>query len=451
MSSDIAGARRSDRPLREWGLWSQLPADARRALSERGIASIYDASLRDDVVAIIEDVRARGDAAVLDALRRFDGCDFAPDGLRITDEEFDAAGAATSPSVLDALADAIAHLRRFNEKVCERGDWSFESDPGLVVGERVTPIESAGLFVPSGKGSFPSVLVQLAVPALVAGVTSVVIVVPPLPGGAGSVDPAVLAACRLLGLRDVFRVNGPAGIAALAFGTESIPKVRLVVGPGSPAVTCAQVEVQRFGTVTTMVLGPTESLVIADETTDVRLLSFDLVNEAEHGSDSTSLLVTPSEALVDPIQREVAARLIELPEPRRSYAADALGVNGGVIVVDDLAEAATVANAFGPEHLQIALRHPEDVLDRITNAGEILVGQQTPFSSANYVLGCPASLPTSGFAKVSSGVTAATFLKRTAIASMTADALRRVTPSIVALARHEGFPAHEAAALARDE
>jgi histidinol dehydrogenase len=449
MSSDTTGARRSDRPLREWGRWSQLPADARRAFSERGIASIYDEALRDDVVAITEDVRARGDAAVLDALRRFDGCDLAPDGLRITDEEFDAAGAATSPAVLDALADAIAHLRRFNEKVCERGDWSFESDPGLVVGERVTPIESAGLFVPSGKGSFPSVLVQLAVPALVAGVTSVVIVVPPLPGRAGSVDPAVLAACRLLGLRDVFRVNGPAGIAALAFGTESIPKVRLVVGPGSPAVTCAQVEVQRFGTVTTMVLGPTESLVIADETTDVRLLSFDLVNEAEHGSDSTSLLVTPSEALVDPIQREVAARLIELPEPRRNYAADALGVNGGVIVVDDLAEAATVANAFGPEHLQIALRHPEDVLDRITNAGEILVGQQTPFSSANYVLGCPASLPTSGFAKVSSGVTAATFLKRTAIASMTADALRHLTPSIVALARHEGFPAHEAAALAR--
>jgi histidinol dehydrogenase len=451
MSNHAPGAPSPDRPLREWGRWSEIASDARRAIVDRGIDSIYDETFRDDIVAIIEDVRARGDAAVLDALRRFDGCELAADGLRLSEEEIDAGTAATSREVLDALADAIVHLRRFNEKVCERGDWSFESDPGLVVGERVTPIESAGLFVPSGKGSFPSVLVQLAVPALVAGVPRVVVAVPPLPGGGGDVDPAVLAACRLLGLDDVFRVNGPAGIAALSFGTESIPKVRLVVGPGSPAVTCAQVEVQRFGTVTTMVLGPTESLIVADDSTDVRLLAFDLLNEAEHGSDSTSMLVTPSATLVETIQHEVATLLAQLPEPRRTYAADALGINGGAIVVDDLEEAATVANAFGPEHLQLALGNPDTVLARIRNAGEILVGQQTPFSSANYVLGCPASLPTSGFAKVSSGITADTFRKRTAIASMTADAMRHVTPSIVALARHEGFPAHEAAALARGE
>jgi histidinol dehydrogenase len=451
MSNHAPGAPSPDRPLREWGRWSEIASDARRAIVDRGIDSIYDETFRDDIVAIIEDVRARGDAAVLDALRRFDGCELAAEGLRLSEEEIDAGTAATSREVLDALADAIVHLRRFNEKVCERGDWSFESDPGLVVGERVTPIESAGLFVPSGKGSFPSVLVQLAVPALVAGVPRVVVAVPPLPGGGGDVDPAVLAACRLLGLDDVFRVNGPAGIAALSFGTESIPKVRLVVGPGSPAVTCAQVEVQRFGTVTTMVLGPTESLIVADDSTDVRLLAFDLLNEAEHGSDSTSMLVTPSATLVETIQHEVATLLAQLPEPRRTYAADALGINGGAIVVDDLEEAATVANAFGPEHLQLALGNPDTVLARIRNAGEILVGQQTPFSSANYVLGCPASLPTSGFAKVSSGITADTFRKRTAIASMTADAMRHVTPSIVALARHEGFPAHEAAALARGE
>jgi histidinol dehydrogenase len=451
MSDDAAGASSPDRPLREWGAWSEMATDARRSLVDRGIATIYDDALRDGIVAIIEDVRARGDAAVLDALRRFDGCELAAGGLRVSSDELDAGLAATSHDVVDALADAIAHLRRFNEKICERGDWSFESDPGLVVGERVTPIESAGLFIPSGKGSFPSVLVQLAVPAQVAGVASLVVAVPPLPGAGGTVDPAVLAACRLLGLDDVFRVNGPAGIAALAFGTESIPKVRLVVGPGSPAVTCAQVEVQRFGTVTVMVLGPTESLVIADDTTDVRLLAFDLLNEAEHGSDSTSLLVTTSASLVASVQREVAVLLATLPEPRRTYAADALGVNGGVIVVGDLDEAASVSNAFGPEHLQLALAHPDAVLARIRHAGEILIGQHTPFSSANYVLGCPASLPTSGFAKVSSGVTADTFRKRTAIARMDAEAMRQVTPSIVALARHEGFPAHEAAARARAE
>ena len=451
MSHNTGRAPSPDRPLREWGRWSEMDADSRRSLVDRGIETVYDEALRDSIVTLLEDVRSRGDAAVLDALRRFDGCDIPEGGLRITEAELDAGVAATSTEVVDALRDAIAHVRRFNEQVCERGDWSFESDPGLVVGERVTAIESAGLFVPSGKGSFPSVLVQLAVPALVAGVEHVVVVVPPLPGSQGTVDPAVLAACRLLGLGDVFRVNGPAGIAALAFGTETIPRVRLAVGPGGPAVTCAQVEVQRYGTVTTMVLGPTESLIVADDSTDVRLLAFDLLNEAEHGSDSTSLLVTTSPALVESAQRAVATLLAALPEPRRSYAADALGVNGGAIVVDDLEEAARVANAFGPEHLQVALRSPDAVVSMIRNAGEILIGQHTPFSAANYVLGCPASLPTSGFAKVSSGVTADTFRKRTATAQMNSDAMRRVTPSIVALARHEGFPAHEAAAHAREE
>ncbi|HEV3213396.1 MAG TPA: histidinol dehydrogenase, partial [Acidimicrobiales bacterium] len=356
----------------------------------------------------------------------------------------------TSSEVVDALTDAIAHLRRFNERLCEQGDWTFESDPGLVVGERVTPIESAGLFVPSGKGSFPSVVVQLAVPAIVAGVETIVVCVPPLPGGGGAIDPAVLAACRLLGLTDVFRVNGPAGIAAMAFGTESIPKVRLVVGPGGPAVTCAQLEVQRFGTVTTMVLGPTESLVVADDTADVALLAADLLNEAEHGSDSTTLLVTTSTSLLVAVQREVARRLAALPEPRRTYASDALGVRGGAVLVDDVDEAAAVANAFAPEHLQLVVRDEARVLDRLVNAGEILVGQQTPFAAANYVLGCPASLPTSGFAKVSSGVTAHTFRKRTAVARMDDAARRRLAPSVVALARHEGFPAHESAMTARE-
>ncbi len=334
--------------------------------------------------------------------------------------------------------------------MCEQGGWSFESDPGLVLGERVTAIESAGLFVPSGKGSFPSVLVQLAVPALVAGVPRIVVVVPPVPGGGGQVDPAVLAVCHLLGLEEVFRLNGPSGVAAMATGTESVERVRLVVGPGGPAVTCAQVEVQRYGTVTTMVLGPTESLVIADDSTDAVVLAADLLNEAEHGSDSTSLLVTTSAVLLAAVQRAVASRLRALPEPRRTYAADAVGVHGGAILVDDLTEAAAVANAFGAEHLMVAVSDPDAVVELITNAGEILIGPSTPFASANYVLGCPASLPTSGFAKVSSGITADTFRKRTAVARMDAAALRRIRASVLALARHEGFPAHEQAILVRD-
>jgi histidinol dehydrogenase len=438
-----------DAPLRVLGPWSRLDETDRASITDRGVGDVIDDDLRAQVVAIVEDVRNRGDAAVADALLVHDGCEVAPDALAVTADELDAGAAATPVDVRDALQVAIDHVRRFNERVCERGDWSFESEPGLVVGERVSPIESAGLFVPSGKGSFPSVLVQLAVPALVAGVPRIVVVVPPVPGGGGRLDPAVLAACRLLGLTDVVRANGPAGIAALAFGTASVSAVRFVTGPGSPAVTCAQLEVQRYGTVTTMVLGPTESLVIADEHADVRLLAADLLNEAEHGADSTTLLVTTSSSLLDATQHELAEQLAELPEPRRTYAASALGVHGGAVLVEDLAEAAEVANAFAPEHLQLALDSPEAVLADLRYAGEVLVGQGTPFSAANYVLGCPASLPTSGFAKVSSGITADAFRRRTAVARLDGAALARLDPSIVALARHEGFPAHAAAITRR--
>lgn len=440
----------TDAPLRPLGRWGELDDAARAAIVDRDLSGVIDEHLRASVAGLIDDVRVRGDAAVADALRIHDGCLVDAAELRVTEDELREGLEATDPQVVAALRDAIEHLRRFNEKVCERGGWTFESDPGLVVGERVGPIASAGLFVPGGKGSFPSVVVQLGVPAQVAGVGRLVLAVPPLPGSDGTVDPAVRAACALLGLRDVFRVNGPAGIAAMAFGTESIPKVRLVVGPGGPAVTCAQLEVQRFGTVTTMVLGPTESLVIADAAADPELVAADLLNEAEHGSDSTTLLVTTSPALLDAVQRITSVRLASLPLPRRQYASDALGVQGGALVVDDLAEAARVANAFAPEHLLLAVGEPDAVLTDLVHAGEILVGQQTPFAAANYVLGCPASLPTSGFATVSSGVTAETFRKRTAIARADERALQRLAPSIVALARHEGFPAHEAAIAARE-
>ena len=180
-------------------------------------------------------------------------------------------------------------------------DWSFQSEPGLTVGEKVTPIASAGLFVPSGKASYPSVAYQLGVPAVIGGCPQIALVVPPMPGGTGEVDPAVLVVCRKLGIEQVFRVNGPAGVAALGFGTASIPRVRKIVGPGSPAVTCAQVEMQRHGVVTMMLLGPTESVVIADDTADPARLAADLLIEAEHGTDSAVVLITTSETLADAV------------------------------------------------------------------------------------------------------------------------------------------------------
>ena len=424
---------------------------ARAALLARGLDDIFEPGLRASIGALIDDVRERGDAAVCDALARFDRVDVTPDGLRVTDDEIDAA--VVSTEVDAAIDDAIAHLRAFNEQQLARsGGWEFESEPGLVVGEKITPIASAGLFTPSGKASYPSVTYQLAVPAIVAGVPRIVSVVPPVPGGTGEVDPAVLVVCRKLGLRDVFRVNGPAGIAALGFGTESIPAVRKVVGPGSPAVTIAQVEMQRHGVSTMMLLGPTESLVVADHTADPMRLAADLLVEAEHGTDTSVVLVTTSAELAAATDAELERQLADLPAPRAEAARAALGPNGGCVLVADLAAAVDVANRYAPEHLQVAVADDrvDAVVDAIVNAGEILIGQHTPFSAANFVIGCPASLPTSGFAHVSSGITAATFLKRTAIARADERAMRRMAPSVIALADHEGFPAHAAAMRRRD-
>jgi len=420
-----------------------MSASERNSLTRRSLRDILPDALRDEITLLVDDVRTRGDDAVCDATRRFDGVSLRPDQLRVGTD--DIMRAVVSDDVHDALVDAIDHVRRFNEVVRSRlSDWSMEIEPGARVGERVTAIESAGLFVPGGKASYPSVAYQLGVPAMVAGVPRIALVVPPLPDGSGLVDPAVLVVCRMLGIDEVYRANGPAAIAALGFGTGSIAAVRKIVGPGSPAVTAAQVEMQRHGVATMMVLGPTESMVVADDSTDAKRAALDLLIEAEHGEDSTVVLVATDRAMIDAIDYELAALLRQLPETRARAARAALGTNGGAVLVGTLAEACDVVNAFAPEHLQLALSTPraDEVAARIPNAGEILVGQHTPFSAANFVLGVPASLPTSGFAAVSSGITAAAFLKTTAIASANESALQRMAPTIEALANHEGFPAH---------
>jgi histidinol dehydrogenase len=432
--------------------WSTMDDAARRALCARGLDAIFDDDLKAAIGRIIDDVRANGDEAVCRALKDFDHVSLEPDQLRATADEI---GDAAVPADVDqAIDDAIAHLRAFNEQLMRRvDDWSFDSEPGLSVGEKITPISSAGLFVPSGKASYPSVAYQLAVPATVARVPQLALVVPPMPDGGGQIDPAVLVVCRKLGIDNVFRVNGPAGVAALGFGTQSIPRVRKIVGPGSPPVACAQVEMQRYGVATMMILGPTESLVIADDSADPRYVAADLLNEAEHGTDSSVLLVTVSSQLRDLVDHELQRQLADLPTVRADAARSALGINGGCVIVADLGEAAEVANRWAPEHLQVAVdaAAEHELIDRLVNAGEILVGQDTLFCAGNFVIGCPASLPTGGFAHVSSGITADAFLKRTAVARADATARRRMTPTIVAMSNHEGFPAHANAAQIRDD
>lgn len=414
----------------------------------RAAAAVFDPALNESIHEIVEDVRSNGDEALCRALRRFDAVECRPEELRASHEEIATARKAVSADVVAGIRQGISNIRAFNERVLDGASWRDEISPGLEVGEQARPIDSAGLFVPSGKGSFPSVLMHIGTPAVVAGVPRCAVIVPPTRGRGIEIDPAVLVVADELGLSEIFRVNGPAGVAALAFGTETIPKVGRVVGPGSPAVAAAQVQVQGFGCSTVMLFGPSESLTIADASADVTVLAADILNEAEHGLDSAAILVTDDENLVAAVQTQIAAQLAELPAWRRSFAASAISQFGGAILVSDLDEAVAFANEYAPEHLLIATRDPEAIGAKLDNAGEILLGD-TPFAAANFALGVPATLPTGGFARYSSGVTARTFTKTTSVARTSSEALKRLAPGILALAQHEAFPAHAAAIRVR--
>lgn len=425
-----------------------MRADVRARVMQRATSAIFDPALVKSVDAIVEDVRVRGDEAVCAALERFDDVQLEPSELPVSAAEMDKAAKAVAPDVVAAIRAAIANSRAFNERASRDASWRDEIAPGHLVGEDAGPIDSVGLFVPSGKGSFPSVLVQIGTPAVVAGVPELTVVVPPMPDAEGAVDPAVLVVARELGLERVIRANGPAGIAALALGTDTFPRVSKVVGPGGPAVTAAQVRVQLEGCATVMLFGPTESVVVADQHADPRIVAADVLNEAEHGSDSAALLVTASKALIDEVDGEIAAQLDALPSWRAEFAAAAISNYGGAFLTADLDEAAAFVNEYAPEHLLVATRDPDAFASRIEHAAEILLGD-TPFSAGNYLLGVPATLPTGGFARRASGVTARTFLKTSSVARTTPEALARLAPGIIALAEHEGFPAHAAALTIR--
>lgn len=423
--------------------WAALDAAERSRLLARSTAVVFDAELMAGIERIFTDVRARGDAAVADATERFDRVRIPPDQLRVPGADLERAHGSADPRLLEGIREAIRNSRLFNEaQVAETGQgWRREVRPGFELGEQFSPIPSAGLFVPTGKASYPSVLCQVGTPAVVAGVPEIAVVVPPVPGSS-EVDPATLAVAVELGLASVFRANGPAAIAALAFGTESIPKVAKVVGPGSPAVTAAQVLAQRYGTATTMLCGPSESLLIADDSADPWRLAMDLLNEAEHGSDSAATLITDSRALAEAVDAAVADQILGLPDVRASAARVALSDLGGVILVDSMDQAVDVASEYAAEHVQIATRDPEATLHALRYAGEALLGQDTPIGASSFTIGIPATLPTGGYAKVNGGVTARTFTTSTSIARLSPDALAGLASPTLALADHEGFPAH---------
>jgi histidinol dehydrogenase len=411
----------------------------------RSSRDVFDDTLHQSVERLIDDVRRQGDEALLRATAEFDGVDLGQVGVQVGPDEFEMAEKNVSRELLAAIDEAIDHVRRFNQHIVDHASWQAEIAPGIFVGEQASPIDRVGMYVPCRKGSFPSVMIHLGTPAVTAGVRDIAVVLPPLPGGAGLVDPAVLVVAGRLGITEVYRCNGVAGIAALAFGTETIQPVRRIDGPGSPGVTAAQLAVQRFGVAVGLLYGPSEAVILADASANPDLIAADLLNDAEHGSDSAALLLTHDAALIDAVAARVADRLAGLPDARRTYAEAATSQYGGAILVPDLASAIDFINEYAPEHLQLAVTSPMSVAPRIRNAGEILLGQGTPFAAANYSVGVPNTLPTGGFARLSSGVTAHTYLKRSSIAQLDASALAALRPGVRALTEHEGFPAHGAA------
>jgi len=425
----------------------QTAPERLRQILHRSRAEVFDADRVGHVRAILEDVRRRGDDAIVEHTQRHDGVGLSPDRIQVDREEVRRAYDVVDGGLRAALAGSIDRARRYNEWLRPVGLQLEEMEAGLTVGVKYAPVESVGVYIPGGKGAFPSTLITLVTPAIVAGVGEIAVVLPPRRDG--SADPAVLVAADLLGVSQMYRCNGVAGIAALAFGTPTIPRVELLGGPGNPYVTAAQIAVQAYGVRLLSVLGPTESMILADESADPDRLALDLLNEAEHGADSAAILITTSESLAAEVKERVPKYQERLPAQRREFAESALSRYGGALIADTLDQAVAFVNLYAPEHLQIATRDPYATLPLIRNAGEILLGQDTPFSAGNYAIGVPAALPTSGFARVASGVTVLSYLKATSVACLSPEGLERVRPVIERLGRYEDFPAHVLAVEAR--
>ncbi|HEY0755583.1 MAG TPA: histidinol dehydrogenase [Ktedonobacteraceae bacterium] len=417
-----------------------LEAAERQRLLRR--AEIEIDQLIEYVRPLIKEVRERGDEALIEMTAKFDRVQLDPTKLRVTREEIEEAHALLAPVVRHALDQAIANVRAFHTKQMPLEQWFTEVAPGVVAGEQVTPITSVGLYVPRGKGSFPSVLYMLATPASIAGVPRIVVCTPPTPDG--KVDAASLVAADLCGVHEIYRVGGVQAIAALAYGTRSIPRVHKITGPGSGYVSAAKRLL--YGTVDVgLPAGPSESNILADDSANPEIVARDLLIEQEHGPDSSALLVTPSLALAERVLELLPAKISALPEPRQTFVRTGLESErgtGGIVLTASLDEAIAFVNEYAPEHLEILVRDPFAILPRLKNAGEILIGQYTPFSAGNYTVGTNAILPTGGKAHTYSSTTVYDFLKRTGIAYVKAEGYPTISQTVQTLAEFEDFPAH---------
>jgi len=419
--------------------WSELGSNEREKLLSRSSLDVADVS--DTVAGIILDVRKRGDAAIRELNHQLDGT--SPDApILVPERRFEEARAQISRKLREAIDYSIENVRRFHAHQEPNGIFWTEPRHGIMAGEKTAPIESVAFYVPRGRGSFPSMLYMMAVPAMIAGVKNMAAASPP--DSEGSVDPACLYTAELCGIRKVYAMGGAQAWAALAYGTESVEKVDKCVGPGNKYVGSARrILSEKFDC--GLPAGPSESIILADSSPDAQDVARNLLVEAEHGSDSMALLITNSAKLAGRVERYIAAFSQALPEPRRTYVSHVLSGRGGILIVGSIEEGADLVNQFAAEHLQIRTSKPFETLSLITNAGEILLGGNVPFSAANYSVGTNAVLPTGGFARTWSGISVRDFKKRSSVVYLTAEALNELRPHASLLAEYEGFPAHQRA------
>ncbi|USG68516.1 histidinol dehydrogenase [Brevibacillus ruminantium] len=389
---------------------------------------------RQAVRAILEEVRQRGDEAVRDYTERFDRVRL--EQFLVTEEEFAEAEDLVSPEVKAALAEAAENIRDFHQRQV-RQSWFATKESGTLLGQIVRPLQRVGLYVPGGTAAYPSSVLMNAVPAKIAGVPEIVITTPP--GADGKINPAILAAARIAGVTEIYKVGGAQAIAALTYGTEKIKRVDKIVGPGNIYVALAKREV--FGLVSIdMVAGPSEIVVLADETANPRYVAADLLSQAEHDPMSAAVLVTPSQALAEATAREIERQLAELP--RRSIATASLENFGAILLVKDLEEGFAVVNRLAPEHLEIMVENPFEQLGKVENAGAIFLGPYSSEPVGDYFAGTNHIIPTNGTARFSSPLSVDDFIKKSSVVSYSKQDLRKNGHKIVALAEQEGLQAH---------
>ncbi|MDH3241644.1 MAG: histidinol dehydrogenase [Alphaproteobacteria bacterium] len=393
------------------------------------------AEVGSDVADILTQVREGGDGALIALTKRFDDVELTPDTLAIGDGDMAAAERECPKEALAALDAAARRIEAYHDRQMP-ADADFSDAEGVRLGWRWRPVQAAGVYVPGGRASYPSSVLMNVIPARIAGVARIVMVVP---APKGVINPLVLAAARRAGVSEAYRVGGAQAVAALAYGTETIAPVDKIVGPGNAWV--AEAKRQVFGSVgIDMVAGPSEILVVADGANDPDWIAIDLLSQAEHDAAAQSILITDDAEFADRVEAAVAARLKTLP--RAAIAGESWATNGAVIVVGDLAAAPALVDLIAPEHLELAVADPEALAGEVNNAGAIFLGRFTPEAVGDYVAGANHVLPTSRTARFSSGLSVLDFVKRTSIIGCDADALGAIGPAAVTLAQAEGLDAH---------